>query len=185
MLRCVALPTDRIRRIRHAPDRVVLTPLPLARRLSAMKPSDNADDHHDQPWYWTLGMWALIGAALLYFGGLAAHGLKALLEGPDALPCTIPEAARLGCSFSQSLLTFAVGGGLTFGLAVLAWRGISWALGVAIVAVVLVAVFVWPTPYKYEWAKDKSFVVRIHRFTGDIHYEMSPPSPVPQSTTRR
>jgi heme/copper-type cytochrome/quinol oxidase subunit 3 len=153
-------------------------------QMSAMT-SGNSDHQHDQPWYWTLGMWALIGAALLYFGGLAAHGLKALLEGPDALPCTLPEAARLGCSFSQSLLTFAVGGGLTFGLAVFAWRGISWALGVAIVAVVLVAVFVWPTPYKYEWAKDKSFVVRIHRFTGDIHYEMSPPSPVPQSTTRR
>jgi hypothetical protein len=82
------------------------------------------------------------------------------------------------------LLIFAVGGGLTFGLSVLAWwrvtlRGFSWTLGLVILGAVLVAIFVWPTPYKYEWAENKSFVVRIHRFSGDIHYEVSPHAPSP------
>src|SRR5712691_10048560 len=104
----------------------------------------------DWPWYKLLLIWAAIGFGVLYFGGLAVEAQKAFKD-LSAFKCSFWQAIRLDCSFSQVLLIFSVVGGIALGLFILAWsrvtmRGVSWALGCVILAVVLFALFIWPTP---------------------------------------
>jgi hypothetical protein len=131
------------------------------------------------PWYKLLLIWAAIGSGVLYFGGLAVEAQKAFKD-PGGFHCSFRQAILLQCSFSEVLLIFSLGGGIAIGLFILAWsrvtmRGFSWTLGFVILAVVLFALFIWPTPYRYEWGPDKSFVVRIKRFSGEVIYELKKP----------
>ena len=124
-------------------------------------------------------VWSAIGFGVLYFGGFAVMASMALRAGSPGFACTLWEAIWLSCPFSQTLLLFSVGGGITIGLLILTWwmvtsRGFSWTLGFVVLGIVLFAMFVWPTPYRYEWAKDKSFVVKINRFGGDVTYVPRP-----------
>jgi hypothetical protein len=133
----------------------------------------------DWPWYKVLLIWSAIGFGVLYFGGHAVIAQKAL-QDPANFHCSLWEAIWLQCSFSQVLLIFSAGGGIAVGLVILAWsrvttRGFSWTLGFVILGVVLFAMFIWPTPYRYEWGPDKSFVVKIKRFSGDVTYELKTP----------
>ncbi len=133
----------------------------------------------DWPWYKLLLVWAAIGFGVLYFGGLAVEAQKAFKD-PPTFNCSFWQAIFLECSFSQVLLIFSVGGGIAIGLFILAWsrvtmRGFSWTFGFVILGVMLFALFIWPTPYRYEWGPDKTFVVKIKRFTGEVTYELKNP----------
>lgn len=134
---------------------------------------------NSSPWYKVLLVWSAIGFGVLYCGGFAVLASMALKPGSPPFNCTLWQAIWLSCPFSQVLLLFSVGGGIAVGLLILTWwtvtrRGFSWTLGFVILGIVLFALFVWPTPYRYEWAKDKSFVVKINRFSGNVQYVLHP-----------
>jgi MFS family permease len=133
------------------------------------------------PWYMVLLVWSAIGFGVLYCGGFAVIANMALMKVPPSEVCTLWQAIWMSCPpYSQTLLLFSVGGGITIGLLILTWwivtqrGGFSWLLGIVILGIVLFSIFVWPTPYRYDWAKDKSFVVKINRFSGDITYVPRP-----------
>jgi hypothetical protein len=114
-------------------------------------------------WLKNLFIWAVIGTGILFFGGLAAHGYRAMLG-------TTP-AAEIDW---LALWYMSIGGGIVLGLIGLALtlaspRGVGWALGVGTVAVLLFLIFVWPTPYKYYRTKGGQ-LVRVHRLTGTADY---------------
>jgi hypothetical protein len=131
------------------------------------------------PWWKVLLIWSAIGFGILYSGSLAVRASMAMRAGSSDFGCSFWQAVFVSCPFSQVLLLFSVGGGVTIGLLILVWwmvtkRGFSWTLGFVVLGIMLVALFVWPTPYRYEWAKDKSFVVKINRFSGMVEYKSRP-----------
>lgn len=119
-------------------------------------------------WSWKtfLVVWALIGFGALFFGGLGGRAYKAM-RGPGYID--------FGWDFVWVLLVFAVGGGITIGLLVLAWRiivqmGYSWTLGMAVLILVLFALIVWPTFYKYYRTDTPDILLKINRLTGSAEY---------------
>lgn len=81
-------------------------------------------------------------------------------------------------------MLLAVGGGIAIGLLILTWwlivqRGFSWALGFLVLAIVLFALFVWPTRYRYE-SFEKSEIqcklLRVERLTGRSECILPPSS---------
>src|SRR5215813_14079582 len=46
------------------------------------------------------------------------------------------------------------------------WTNFRWTLGFLVLAMVLFAVFVWPTRYAYYWTAKKDALVRVERLTG-------------------
>lgn len=146
-----------------------------------------ADDtsRRESPWFragfifWV--KWALLGAGVLVFGALSAHGLY-VLANPGAK--IFPE------SFLIALATFGLGGGITIGVLALAWwlanpRGFRWGLGLVVLALLLFALFVWPTPFKYYYRKDDlGVVVKINRVTGKVEHCVRPhPPAAPDAAT--
>lgn len=119
-------------------------------------------------WWQVLGMWSLIAFGVLLTGGAAVRALK-ILQG---------EAGRDPLKFETfwcPLLLFSVGGGIAIALLILTWwlvvkRGFSWTLGFAVLAVVLFALFVWPSPYRYDKDRRRDAtcrVLQVHRWTGE------------------
>ena len=109
-------------------------------------------------------LWTLIGAGLLFFGGLAFHGYRLLIT-----PCPEPCPARLIDWFALGQL--AIGGGVASGLIGLTLtlaspRGVGWGLGLMAIGFVLFLIFVWPTPYKYYKTANRQWI-QVHRLTGE------------------
>ena len=111
-------------------------------------------------------MWSAIAFGVLFAGGAALRALSGLKGSePDF-------GAR---TFWCPLAVFSVGGGIAIGLLILTWwlvvkRGFSWTLGFVVLAVVLFALFVWPSPYRYDkdWRRDASCrVLQVNRWTGE------------------
>jgi hypothetical protein len=113
-----------------------------------------------------LVLWTIIGAGLLFSGGLAAHGYRLLMT-----PCASPNDCGLRMIDWFALGHVAVGGGVAIGLIGLTLtlaspRGVGWGLGLLSIGLVLFLIFVWPTPFKYYRTADRRWI-QIHRFTGE------------------
>lgn len=116
-------------------------------------------------------IWFPLATIILLFGGLSARGLMALM---NQTPLDLGWSA-----FVWPLIVFSLGGGLTVGALIVAWGvadGNPFVRAVSLGAflVLLFALFVWPTPYKYYRDDDLKFVVKINRLTGDIAYTPKP-----------
>ena len=122
----------------------------------------------DKPYTWKqiLGMWSAIAFGVLFAGGAALRALSGLKgSAPDF-------GAR---AFWCPLAVFSVGGGIAIGLLILTWwlvvkRGFSWTLGFVVLAVVLFALFVWPSPYRYDKDRRRDAgcrVLQVNRWTGE------------------
>ena len=139
------------------------------------------------PWTWkqVLGMWSVIAFGVLFAGGAALRAL-AIMQGsrPNDLESS---------TFWWTLLLFSVGGGLAIGLLILTWwlvvsRGFSWTLGFVVIALALFALFVWPSPYRYDKDRRQNAtcrVLQVHRWTGEVHCVLPPESPIPVSGSRQ
>jgi hypothetical protein len=130
-----------------------------------------ADPSEPWPWSRVLLVWSAIGFGVLLSGGVATRALMTLRGG---------GSVDFGDSFWGALLLFSLGGGIATGLLILVWwlvvkLGFSWTLGFVALALVLFALFVWPTPYRYERTKDPDVRLRITRLTG--HGEFIPRAP--------
>ena len=133
----------------------------------------------DKPfaWWQVLAMWTAISFGVLFAGGAALQALADLKE--PAPNFAVP-------AFWWSLLIFSLGGGVAIGLLILTWwlvvkRGFSWTLGFVVLAVVVFALFVWPSPYRYEKDRRRDAICRVlqvHRWTGEVTCVL-PPSPPP------
>jgi membrane protein YdbS with pleckstrin-like domain len=124
----------------------------------------SADIPDRSSWWKVLGEWTAITFGVLLGGGVALHALEALRH---------PGSTDFSkwCEFWWPLLLFSLGGGLTVGLLILTWwfvvgKGFSWTLGFLVLAVVLFALFVWPTRYAYYWTEKKDALIRVERLTG-------------------
>jgi hypothetical protein len=114
-------------------------------------------------WGRVLGVWTAITFGVLLGGGVAMRSLSYLRD-----PLSVDFRWS---SFWCPLLLFSLGGGLTAGLLILTWwfvvrRGFSWTLGFLVLALVLFALFVWPTRYAYYWTDKKDALLRVERLTG-------------------
>ena len=121
----------------------------------------------DKPWRWGLVLlvWSLIAFGVLFAGGVAFRAYANLVR---------PGSMDFGLSsFWCPLFLFSAGGGLTIGLLILTWwlvvqRGFSWTLGFVVLALVLFAVFVWPSRFAYYRGgeEDACKLLRVERWTG-------------------
>lgn len=123
-------------------------------------------------------MWSAIAFGVLFAGGAALRALSGLKgPGPDFGVRT----------FWCPLFIFSLGGGIAIGLLILTWwlvvkRGFSWTLGFLVLAVVVFALFVWPSPYRYDkdWRRDATCrVLQVHRWTGEAACVLPPTAPPP------
>ncbi len=119
-------------------------------------------------WVRALSIWGAIGTLLLFFGGLAAQGIKLMTPCLAGAPC--PGRA----TDWVALVYLSVGGGVAFWLIGVALslanpRGVGRGLGLVVVGALLFVIFIWPTPYKYYRAKDRQ-LIRVHRVTGTADY---------------
>jgi len=110
-------------------------------------------------------LWTLIGAGLLFFGGLAFHGYRLLMT-----PCTGDPCAQRVIDW-LALGHLAIGGGVATGLIGLTLtlaspRGVGWGLGMMAIGFVLFLIFVWPTPYTYYRTSNRQWI-QVHRLTGE------------------
>jgi hypothetical protein len=126
------------------------------------------------PWVKNALIWAAIGAGFLFFGGLAAHGYRRMLDASSA------SATPIGPLDWVGLAQLSLGGGIVVGLIGLALtlaspRGIGWTMGLGTVGLLLFLLFIWPTPYKFYRTKGGQ-LIRVHRLTGSGQ-EVLPPSP--------
>jgi hypothetical protein len=137
------------------------------------------DDEKPLGWWQILLMWSGIAFGVLFFGGAALRALSGL-NGP-------PPDLGFG-TFWCPLAIFSLGGGAAIGLIILTWwfvvkRGsFSWTLGFAVLGVVLFALFVWPSPYRYDKDRRRDAtcrVLRIQRWTGDAMCILSANPPPP------
>lgn len=135
------------------------------------------DDDKPFAWWQVLAMWTAISFGVLFAGGAALRALSGL-KGPE------PNFAL--ATFWWPLLIFSLGGGVSIGLLILTWwlvvkRGFSWTLGFVVLAVVVFALFVWPSPYRYDKDRRRDAtcrVLQVHRWTGEVACVL-PPSPSP------
>jgi hypothetical protein len=111
-------------------------------------------------WWKVLLIWSAIAFGVLFAGGAALRALSGL-NGP---------AADFGFhTFWCPLAIFSVFGGVAIGLVILAWwfvvkRGsFSWTIGVVLLGVVLFALFVWPSPYRYDKDRRREATCRVQR----------------------
>lgn len=121
-------------------------------------------------WLQMLLVWAALGVCVLFFGGLAMRGLEVLWHWGEAGYDPGP-----GRPFFRALLTFSIGGGITIGFLILIWWMIAppdvrWGLGIAVLCVLLFALFVWPTPYAYWKTGQKGVLLKVNRLTGQGEY---------------
>ncbi len=149
------------------------------------KPKEKAKEKkEDKPFNWAqiLSMWGAIAFFLLFAGGLAIQALKILQGGPAEHKFDL-------WTFWAPLFLFSLGGGLAIGLLILTWwlvvkRGFSWTVGFAVLAVVLFALFVWPSPYRYDKDHRKETtcrVLQVHRWTGEWNCIVPGPKAAPLS----
>ena len=113
---------------------------------------------------WTAIRWSAIAAVVLLAGGLGARGLMALMGDRPVV---------LDGAFVGALVLFSVGGGVTLGVLIYAWllaarEAFTRLMVLVAFAVVLFALFVWPTPYKYYRTDDLQTVLRVNRITGAV-----------------
>ena len=111
--------------------------------------------------------WSAIGAAILLTGALSQRGLFVLRHTPGS-----PLFPGDGHSYLGAVLLFSLCGGLTIGLLFLAWwiakpGGFGWGMGVIVLSLLLAAIFIWPTPYKYYRTNDTRVLLRVSRMSGE------------------
>jgi hypothetical protein len=125
-------------------------------------------------WYRILGTWSAIAFGVLFTGGAALRALSGLKDS---------KAPEFGAStFWFPLFIFSLGGGIAIGLLILTWwlvakSGVTWALGALILAVVLFALFVWPSAYRYEKDRRREAtcrVLQVQRWTGEAKCVLPP-----------
>jgi hypothetical protein len=136
---------------------------------------------NDKPfaWWQVLGMWTAISFGVLFAGGAALKALSSLKD--EKLRSFAAD------TFWWPLFIFSLGGGVAIGLLILTWwlvvkRGFSWTLGFMVLAVVVFALFVWPSPYRYDkdGRRDATCrVLQVHRWTGEVACVLPPSQPPP------
>ncbi len=114
---------------------------------------------------WTLG-WetAAVSWAVLFFGGLALRAYAVLSFGePKPL---------LDCDWLLSLFVFSVCGAVAIAVLAVGWRlahrkraAPGWGLAFILLAVMLFALLVWPTPWTYRQFGCE--VYRVNRILGN------------------
>jgi hypothetical protein len=131
-----------------------------------------------------LATWSAIGAAILLMGAISTRGMYVMrqieLDRPVPRVLTLP--------YFSAVLYFSVCGGLTIGLLFLAWwiakpGGFGWGMGVIVLGLLVTAIFIWPTPYKYYPTDDTRVLLRVTRVSG--HGEIIPRGGASQSLTPR
>lgn len=115
---------------------------------------------------------AVLSYLVLHFGGEALRSYNALRAGSAPTPFA---------DWPPWLDSLSVGGGVAIGALVLAWRLIYRTDGqphvgaaLAVLAVVLFGIFVWPTPWKYE--QFGCAVYQINRVRGHFQEVAKVPS---------
>jgi len=132
-----------------------------------------------------LATWSAIGAAILLTGALSTRGLFALRQVDLGMVSLFPD------HYKPAVLLFSVCGGLMIGLLFLSWwiakpGGFGWGMGVIVLSLLLAAIFIWPTPYKYYRTNNPQVLLRVTRVSGHgeiIPREYAPPT-VPGEQTR-
>jgi hypothetical protein len=117
---------------------------------------------------------AVLSYLVLYYGGEALKSYNTLRGGPEIPPPPTTD-------WSRWLKRLSVGGGIAIGALVLAWRLIyrmegqpHVGMALAVLAVVLFGIFVWPTPWKYE--QFGCAVYQINRVRGHFQEVTKVPS---------
>jgi hypothetical protein len=134
---------------------------------ASAKESASVKESKPLTWRQILLIWSAIAFGVLFAGGAAIRALSGLTGSTPDFD---------GMTFWLPLSVFSVGGGVAIGLVILTWwfvvkRGsFSWTIGFVLVAVVLFALYVWPSPYRYDkdWNKNATCrVLQIQRWTGE------------------
>ena len=121
-------------------------------------------------WLRIILIWTAIGICVLFFGSLAVRAFQALRHSREA-----GYDPGWGWPFFKALLLFSVGGGITIGLLILVWWRVTppdsrWGLGAVVLSLLLFALFVWPTPYKYYRTESRDVLIKVNRITGQGDY---------------
>ena len=146
------------------------------------------DEDGKLPWLqllWIGLLAAVLSYLVLYHGGEALKSYNELRGGQND-----PTPRR--ADWPDWLKRLSMGGGIAIGALVLAWRLIYRTEGqahmstaLAVLAVLLFGIFVWPTPWKYE--QFGCGVYQINRVRGEFHEVTRVPSceQVPSPATGR
>ena len=146
---------------------------------------DSTSGKESKPFNWRqiLVMWSLITFGVLFAGGAAIRALSGLTGSAPNFSWE---------TFLLPLIVFSAGGGVAIGLVILTWwfvvkwGSFNWAIGFVLLAVVLFALYVWPSPYRYDkdWNKNATCrVLQIQRWTGETKcvLPVSPATPAQSS----